>query len=140
VSGGDGQENRRRKISASFAEGRYGWFRFAAGHRRIAISLLACTLNSAAAFSIAVFSSWAPTVSSQTALLAILQMFQLVGFGGSGFLQRRSQQRRSPGLQGRPSGSDPHVTTGPGRSLDYTVLYAVRNFQRVPWSECIRKG
>jgi hypothetical protein len=38
-----------------------GDFISAAGHRRIAVSLLACTLNSAAAFSIAVTSSAAST-------------------------------------------------------------------------------
>jgi hypothetical protein len=43
-----------------------------ARHRRIAISLLAPTLNSAAAFSIAVASSAASTVPSRTALAAIL--------------------------------------------------------------------
>jgi hypothetical protein len=49
-----------------------GDFALAAGHRRIAISLLAGTLNSAAAFSIAVVSSGASTAPSQTALLASL--------------------------------------------------------------------
>jgi hypothetical protein len=49
-----------------------GDFAFAAGHRRIAISLLAATLNSAAAFSIAAASSTASTSPSHTALLAIL--------------------------------------------------------------------
>jgi hypothetical protein len=49
-----------------------GDFALAAGHRRIAISLLAGTLNSAAAFSIAAASSAASTSPSQTALLAIL--------------------------------------------------------------------
>jgi hypothetical protein len=44
----------------------------AAGHRRIAISLLVGTLNSAAAFSIAAASSGASTSPSQMALLAIL--------------------------------------------------------------------
>ena len=49
-----------------------GDFGFAAGHRLTAISLEAGTLNSAAAFSIAVASSGASTSPSQTALLAIL--------------------------------------------------------------------
>jgi hypothetical protein len=49
------------------------------------MSLFAGTLNSAAAFSIAATSSGASTSPSQTALLAILQTFQLIGFGGSGF-------------------------------------------------------
>jgi hypothetical protein len=62
-----------------------GDFAFAAGHRRIAISLLAGTLNSAVAFSIAVASSRASMVPGHTALLANLWMFQVVGFGGSGF-------------------------------------------------------
>jgi hypothetical protein len=43
-----------------------------AGHRRIAISLLAGTLNSAAAFSTAMASSGASTVPSRTALATIL--------------------------------------------------------------------
>jgi hypothetical protein len=41
-------------------------------HRRIAIRLLATTLNSAAPFSIAVTSSGASTLPSQTALAASL--------------------------------------------------------------------
>jgi hypothetical protein len=49
-----------------------GDFAIAAGHRRIAISLVTGTLNSTAAFSMAVASSEASTVPSQTALLAIL--------------------------------------------------------------------
>jgi hypothetical protein len=44
----------------------------AAGHRRIAISLLAGTLDSAAAFSIAVASCGDSTVPSRTALAVIL--------------------------------------------------------------------
>jgi hypothetical protein len=49
-----------------------GDFAFAAGHRPIAIGLVAGTSNSAAAFSIAVPSSSASTWPSQTALAAIL--------------------------------------------------------------------
>jgi hypothetical protein len=49
-----------------------GDFTLAPGHRRIAISLAAGTLNSAAAFSITVASSGASTSPSQTALAAIL--------------------------------------------------------------------
>jgi hypothetical protein len=45
---------------------------FAAAHRRIAINRFAATLISAAAFSVAIASSDASTVPSQTALLAIL--------------------------------------------------------------------
>ena len=63
-----------------------GDFALAPGHRLIAVSLFAGTLNSTAAFSIAVASSGASKVPSHTALLAILYMFQLVGFGCSGFL------------------------------------------------------
>jgi hypothetical protein len=48
-----------------------GDFALAAGHRLYAISLLAGTLNSLAAFSIAAASSGASTSPSQTALLAI---------------------------------------------------------------------
>jgi hypothetical protein len=48
-----------------------GDFAFAAGHRRLAISLLVGTLNSAAAFSIAACSSGASTSGSQTALLSL---------------------------------------------------------------------
>jgi hypothetical protein len=70
-----------------------GGFAFAAGHRRIVISLVAGTLNSAAAFSIAAASSGASTVPSHTDLLAILKMFQLVGFGGSGFFAIDPQYR-----------------------------------------------
>jgi hypothetical protein len=44
----------------------------AAGHLRVAISLLAGTLNSAAPFSIAVASSVASTMPSRSALAAIL--------------------------------------------------------------------
>jgi hypothetical protein len=49
-----------------------GDFALAAGHRRIAISLVAGTLNSAAPFSMAVVSSGASTAPSQTALLPSL--------------------------------------------------------------------
>jgi hypothetical protein len=45
-----------------------GDFAIAAGHRRISISLLASTLNSAAAFSVAVASFGASTVPSQNGL------------------------------------------------------------------------
>jgi hypothetical protein len=55
----------------AFAVGR-GDFALAADHRRIAINLLAATLNSTAAFSIAVASSGASTAPSHTALLANL--------------------------------------------------------------------
>jgi hypothetical protein len=47
-------------------------FVFRAGHRRIAISLVAGTPNSAAAFCIAAAWSGASTAPSHTALLAIL--------------------------------------------------------------------
>jgi hypothetical protein len=49
-----------------------GDFALTASSSRIAMSLLAGTLNSAAAFSIAVASSGASTSRSQTALAAIL--------------------------------------------------------------------
>jgi hypothetical protein len=49
-----------------------GDFAFAAGHRRIVISLVAGTLNSAAPFSMPVASSGASTAPSQTALLPSL--------------------------------------------------------------------
>jgi hypothetical protein len=49
-----------------------GDFAFAAGHRRIAISLVADTLNSAAPFSIAASASGASAVPSRTALAPIL--------------------------------------------------------------------
>jgi hypothetical protein len=59
-------------IFAMLLEITVGDFSFAAAHRRIAISLLAGTLYSAAAFSIAVASSGASTVPTHRALLAIL--------------------------------------------------------------------
>jgi hypothetical protein len=49
-----------------------GDFAFAAGHRRIAISRLAFTLNSAAAFSMAAASSAASIVPSRSCLAASL--------------------------------------------------------------------
>jgi hypothetical protein len=49
-----------------------GDFALAASHRRVAISLLAGTLNSAAAFSIAAASSGASTWPNLTALAASL--------------------------------------------------------------------
>ena len=55
-------------------------------HRRIAISLLAGTLNYAAPFFIAVASSGASMTPRKTALAAILKTFQMIGFGSSGFL------------------------------------------------------
>jgi hypothetical protein len=48
-----------------------GDFALAAGHRRIAVSLVAGTLNSVAAFFIAAASSGASTSRSQTVLLPI---------------------------------------------------------------------
>jgi hypothetical protein len=66
-----------------------GDFALAAGHRLTAVRRLLDTPNSAAAFSMAVASSDASTVPSQTAGAAIFQMLYLVGFGGSGFLAMR---------------------------------------------------
>jgi hypothetical protein len=63
-----------------------GDFAFAGDRRRIAVSLLAGTLNSAATISMAVAPSGASTSPSQTALLAILSTLHLIGFGGSGLL------------------------------------------------------
>ena len=57
-----------RPFTLEFTAGDFAF----AGHGRIAISLLAGTLNSAAACSIAAASSGASTSPSQTALLAIL--------------------------------------------------------------------
>jgi hypothetical protein len=67
---------------------------FAAGHRRMAISLVAGTLNLVAAFSIAMASSAASTVPCRTALAAILQMAQVVGLGGSGFFAMPASIKR----------------------------------------------
>jgi hypothetical protein len=50
-------------------------------HRRIAISLLAGTLKTAAAFSLAAASSGASTVPSRTALAATWKMLQTIGSG-----------------------------------------------------------
>jgi hypothetical protein len=59
---------RKRHVMRPFAlEITAGNFAFAAGHRLTAISLLAGTLNSAAAFSTAVASSGTSTAPSQTA-------------------------------------------------------------------------
>jgi hypothetical protein len=63
-----------------------GDFAVAAGHRRIAISFVADASNPTAAFSMAAAWSGASTSPSKTALLAILQTFQPISFGGSGFL------------------------------------------------------
>jgi hypothetical protein len=49
-----------------------GDFALAGGHGRIAVSFVAGTLYAAAAFSIAVAASGAPTVPSRTTLAAIL--------------------------------------------------------------------
>jgi hypothetical protein len=61
---------KRHVMRPSALKVRLGDFAFAVGHRRIAISLLPATLNSAAAISIAAASSDASTVPSQTARLA----------------------------------------------------------------------
>jgi hypothetical protein len=67
-------------IFAMLIEITVGDFSFAAAHRRIAISPLAGTLSSAAAFSIAVASLGASTVPTHSALLAILYSRRLQRF------------------------------------------------------------
>jgi hypothetical protein len=89
---------KRHVMRPSALEITAGDFAFATDHRRIAISLLAGTLNSTAAFSID--SSSASTSPSQTALPRSLgsPMGRLTGLRGAGF--DKSGHKEGPAVTG----------------------------------------
>jgi hypothetical protein len=67
--------------------------------RRTAINLLAGTLNTAAAFSIAEVPSGASTVPIHTSLAEKRYTLHVVGFGGSGFFAMPEYRARATSIQ-----------------------------------------